>query len=87
MSAPLQSGKQPIKLGPNGVRVSKIRRDPPPIAKKIVVPDRDEMDQRAVVIGVLAFTLAILVAIVGISTYGGWSPRQVTLEVDDSGTY
>ena len=51
------------------------------------MPDRDEVDQRNVVIGVLAFTLAILVAIVGLSAYGGWSPRQVTLEVDDSGTY
>ena len=87
MASPLTSGKQSVKLASGGVRVSKIRRDPPPIAKKIVVPDRDEMDQRAVVIGVLVFTLAILVAIIGISTYGGWSPRQVTLEVDDSGTY
>ena len=52
-----------------------------------MVPDRDETDQRAVVIGVLAFTLAILVAIIGISATSGWSLRQVTLEVDDSGTY
>ena len=87
MASPLNTGKQPIKLGPNGVRVSRIRRDPPPVAKKTVVPDRDELDERSVVIGVLAFTLAILVAIVGLSAYGGWSPRQVTLEVDDSGTY
>ena len=87
MSAPLQNGKQPVKLGPNGVRVSRIRRDPPPIARKTVVPDRDETDQRAVVIGVLAFTLAILVAVIGISATSGWSLRQVTLEVDDSGTY
>ena len=85
MSAPLTTGKQPIKLGPNGARVSRIRRDPPPAAKKTVVPDRDELDERNVVIGVIAFTLAILAIVLGLSATNGWSPRQVTIEIDDRG--
>ena len=57
MAAPLKSGKQSVNLaGP--VRVSRIRRDPPPIAKKIVERDPDERDTRVVVIGVVAFAIA-----------------------------
>jgi hypothetical protein len=87
MASPLQTGKQPVKLGPNGVRVSKIRRDPPPVAKKTVIPDRDHLDRRSVPIGILVFALALVVAIVGLASFAGWSPRQVTLEVDDRGGY
>ena len=85
MASPLQTGKQSVKLAAKGARVSRIRRDPPPIAKPEVIRDRDEVDQRTVVFGVLAFTLAIMVIVLGISAYAGWSPRQVTLEVDDRG--
>jgi hypothetical protein len=86
MAAPLQTGKSTVKLGPGGVRVSRIRRDPPPVAKKTVIPDRNEQDRREVPFGIIVFTLALVIAIVGLASFG-WSPRQVTLEVDDRGGY
>ena len=82
MAAPLKSGKQSVKLGA-AVRVSRIRRDPPPIAKKIVERDADERDARVVAIGVVAFALAIFVIIIGFSSYYGASPSDYTIEVNN----
>ena len=82
MAAPLGSTKTPVNLAAKGVPGSRIRRDPPPVVKKKVV-DRDEQDRRDVPVGILLFALALVVAILGLASYGGWSPRQVTLEVDD----
>jgi hypothetical protein len=79
MARPLPSGKQSVNLAEPGVRVSKIRRDPPPKLKEIVVRDRDEQDRRMVVIGVATFTLALLVILLAIASYTGWSPRQYTV--------
>ncbi len=58
MASPLQTGKQSVNLAASGARVSKIRRDPPPVVKTIVVRERDERDARIVVIGVVTFALA-----------------------------
>ena len=85
MARPLQTSKQAVNLAASGARVSKIRRDPPPKVKEVTIADRDERDARIVVIGVIAFTLAVLAVIIGLAAYKGWSPRQVTLEVDDRG--
>jgi hypothetical protein len=81
MAKPLQSGKQTVKLGADGARVSKIRRDPPPVARKTVVPDRDETDKRAVAIGIVAFTLAVVVIVIAFGSWAGWSPSQYTVRV------
>jgi hypothetical protein len=64
------------------VRVSRIRRDPPPPAKldKIVV-DPEERDQWTVVIGVVSFALAIFVIVVAFGSYSGWSPAQYTIQM------
>ena len=86
MASPLKTGKQSVKLGPNGVRVSKIRRDPPPVAKKETATfDREERDRRAVAIGIVTFALAIVAAILGLGSYGGWTPSNVTVEVKSQG--
>lgn len=82
MTRPLSSGKQSVNLASSGVRVSRIRRDPPPKVKEKVV-DLEERDRRDTVIGVLAFTFAILVITFAIASYNGWSPRQYTLEFRD----
>ena len=68
------------KGGASGVRVSRIRRDPPPKVKEKLV-DPKEVERRDTVIGVLAFTFAILVITFALASYNGWTPRQYTLEI------
>jgi len=88
MASPLPTGKQTVSLasaslsgsnslrGSNSVTGSRIRRDPPPLAKDIAVPDLDQRDTRTVVVGILTFTLALLVIAIGVSSFIGWSPRD-----------
>lgn len=83
MASPLQTAKQSVDLTGPGVRASRIRRDPVPAAKQTVVPDRDERDQRIVVIGILAFALAISIIIIGASSVLGWSPGQYSFHVEE----
>lgn len=82
MASPLHTGKQPVQLAAHGVRVSKIRRDPPPVVKKTLVPEREVVDRRAVAIGILAFGLALVVIIIGFASWAGWSPRQYTIHIE-----
>ena len=70
MASPLQTGKKSVNLAAP-VRPSRIRRDPPPIAKKVVVKDPEERDAQTVVIGVIAFALAIFIITLGFSAYQG----------------
>lgn len=79
MARPLPTGKKSVNLATPGPRVSRIRRDPPPVVKeKIVHPD--VVDRRDVVIGVMAFALAIFVITLAFSSYSGWSPTEYTVE-------
>jgi hypothetical protein len=80
MARPLQTGKKSVNLASSGVRVSRIRRDPPPVVKEKVV-DPKERDRQDVVVGILAFALAMFVIILAFSSYSGWSPRQYTIEL------
>ena len=82
MAAPLLTGKKSVNLAAP-VRVSRIRRDPPPVVKKTIVRDADERDIRAGVIGVIAFALAIFVITLGFSIYAGWSPSQYNIEINN----
>ena len=59
-----------------GLGVSKIRRDPPPAVKEIAAPDADEHDTRTVVLGILAFTVALVVIMIGLGNAVGWTPRE-----------
>ena len=81
MASPLKPGKQPVVLAPDGTRVSRIRRDPPPLARKTVIPDRDERDRWAVPVGIVAFALAIVVVVVALGSWAGWSPSQYTVSI------
>lgn len=76
MASPLASEKQTVSLASGGVRVSKIRRDPPPLVKEAPAPDPDKRDTRTVILGILTFTLALLIIGIAISSYLGWSPRD-----------
>ncbi len=81
MARPLASGKQSVDLASPTPRVSKIRRDPPPPVKEIEVRDPKERERMTVVVGVLAFTLALVIILIGFASWSGWSPRDYTLEV------
>jgi hypothetical protein len=78
MASPLRAGKQSVDLSAPS-RVSRIRRDPPPAARKVALHDRNERDRRNGVIGIIAFALAILVITVGLGSAAGWSPSQYSI--------
>ena len=80
MASPLPTGKQSVNLsGP--VRVSRIRRDPPPPEKgsRAKVRERDERDRVNAAIGIAAFAMALLIILIGLGNVAGWSPGQYTL--------
>lgn len=79
MASPLQSAQQSVNLQPVARRVSKIRRDPPPVAKKVEERDPDTRDTRTLILGILAFELALLIIFIAIASYNGWSPRHTIL--------
>ena len=82
MASPLKTGKQSVNLASPRAPGSRIRRDPPPAVKEVVVHDPEERDQWVVAIGVLTFALAIFVIIIGFASYSGWSPTQYTVEMN-----
>ena len=81
MASPLQTGKRSVDLGSAAVRGSRIRRDPPPVVKEKVV-DTEERERWTMVIGVVAFALAIFAIILGWSSYSGWSPADYHVTVE-----
>lgn len=81
MAKPLSTSKPTVDLAGGGTRVSKIRRDPPPAARRTLVPDREIVDKRAVAIGIGAFALAILVLILVLGDWAGWSPSDHTVRL------
>jgi hypothetical protein len=81
MARPLSTGKKSVNLAAGEVRVSRIRREPPAVVKEKAIIPPDERDQQDVVIGVLAFALAIFVILLAFAIYSGWSPRQYTVQV------
>ena len=85
MTRPLPTAKPSVDLASNlaspGPRVSRIRRDPPPVVKKQVVLDPEERDQWTVVVGILTFALTIFVIDIAFGIYAGWSPSQYTVEM------
>lgn len=82
MAKPLQTGKKTVNLAAPAVRVSKIRRDPPPKVKEITIRERNERDTRMAVIGIVAFALAIFVITIGFIGWAGWSPSQYTVHLN-----
>ena len=82
MASPLPTAKQSVKLTTEGPRVSKIRRDPPPPEKPKALRHPEEVDRTAVVVGVVAIALALLVIIFAFGSWSGWTPQQYTVEVN-----
>jgi hypothetical protein len=81
MASPLATGKQTVNLASKGVPGSRIRRDPPPKVKEVPLRDPEERDRRDAVIGILIFALALVVIIIGVSSFAGWTPRSYTVEL------
>ncbi len=81
MTRPLPSAKQSVDLAPVP-RVSRIRRDPPPIVKHSEVADPRDRESRMVTIGVVTFALALFAILVGFASFSGWSPSQYTVEMN-----
>jgi hypothetical protein len=83
MASPLKTGKQSVNLASSGVKVSRLRRDPPPkVMEKEVDPDT--IDRRDVIIGVLAFALAIFVIVIAIGNNPRWSPNNYRIDIETS---
>jgi hypothetical protein len=81
MASPLKTAKQSVNLASGEVRVSRIRRDPPPVVKEKAPVDPEERDRRDVVIGILAFALALFVILIAFSAYTGQSPREYIIQM------
>jgi hypothetical protein len=81
MASPLKTGKKTVNLAAPAVRASRIRRDPPPKLKQITIEERSERDIRMGIIGIVAFTIAIFIITLGVSTWTGWTPRQYTVQM------
>ena len=84
MASPHQTGKQSVDLAAPVVRVSRIRRDPPPPVKVVSAVEVKERDSRAVVVGVVLMALALFIALIGLSNAAGWSPSQYTIHIRQS---
>jgi hypothetical protein len=82
MARSFKSAKPTVDLGAPAVRASRIRRDPPPKVKEISLEERTERDQRMAVIGIAAFTMAIMIILYAIASWAGWSPSQYVLHVE-----
>ncbi len=81
MASLLPSGKKSVDLAAPAVRVSRIRRDPPPVVKQVSAVEVQDREARTVVMGVVAFALALFVIVVAVSNAAGWSPSQYTVRM------
>ena len=70
------SRKQSVDMSAPVLRVSRIRRDPPPPVKVITAAEIRERDARGIVIGIIAFALAVFIVLLALSNAAGWSPSQ-----------
>ena len=84
MASPHQPGKKSVDLATPAVRVSRIRRDPPPPVKVVSAVEIKDRDSRTIVIGVLLMALALFIVMIGLSNAAGWSPSQYTIHIRQS---
>ena len=87
MAAPLNSDKQSVDLAAAGsVRVSRIRRDPVRAEKELSVADVEGRDARTVIVGVITFSIAIVIASLGLMAAGGYSVKDQVVHLDARAT-
>jgi hypothetical protein len=82
MASP-HTSKKTVDMAAPMVRVSRIRRDPPPPVKVLRAYEIKERDARNAVIGVVTVALALFVILIGFNNAAGWSPSQYTIHIDE----
>jgi hypothetical protein len=68
----LKTSKQSVELTPVAAPPSRIRREPPPLPKRVKPQPIDDVEEREtwmVVLGIVLFALAITIIIFGASDY------------------
>jgi hypothetical protein len=75
MARSIDTDKKSVNLASPGPRVSRIRRDPPPVVKAKTV-DQAERDEWTVLIGVVAFALALVIIIFAFGNMSGRSSGE-----------
>ena len=81
MARPLPTAKQVVDLAAPVMRVSRIRRDPPPKVRHVTAAEIKERDARGMAIGIVAIALALFTLLLAISNSAGWSPSQYTIHL------
>ena len=84
MASPFHTPKPKVDLAAPVVRVSRIRRDPPPAVKEISAADIKDQDARSVVIGVTGVALAVFVILLTLANAHGWTPENYRIEYHSS---
>jgi hypothetical protein len=72
----LPTAKKTVDLAASrGVRVSRVRRDPPPKVKEKTITKAELRQREAwmMAIGITAMSLALFVVLVAVSRWAGWS--------------
>ena len=85
MASPIPPTKQSVDLSETAPPRSRIRRDPPAVLKLASPVEVEEREARTVVIGVIAFALALFVITLALSNAAGWSPSQYTWHINQKG--
>jgi len=81
MARPLPTPKQAVDLAAPVVRVSRIRRDPPPKVRHVTAAEMKERDARGMAIGIAVLALAAFTLLLAATNAAGWSPSQYTLHI------
>jgi hypothetical protein len=84
MAGSLDTNKKSVNLASAGPRVSRIRRDPPPVVKEKVV-DQADRDEWAALVGVVSFALALVVIIFGFASAQSEAAKERRIEVTIEG--
>jgi hypothetical protein len=80
MARSLDTNKKSVNLASAGPRVSRIRRDPPPVVKEKVV-DQADRDEWTVLVGVVSFALALVLIIFGFANIQSGATEERTIEL------
>jgi hypothetical protein len=79
MARSLDTNKKSVNLASAGPRVSRIRRDPPPVVKEKVV-DQADRDEWTVLVGVVTFALALVVIVLGFASIESEASKERRME-------